>query len=234
MRLLLLSNSRNPGQGYLEHVRREIPDFLGSIREIVFVPYAGVQMSPAQYTEKVRQAFAELGIAVTAVTEAADPAALVREAKAVAVGGGNSFQLLRLMSERELLPLVRDRVRAGMPYVGWSAGSNLACPTIRTTNDMPIVEPPSLTALGLVPFQINPHYTDQVIPNHGGESRDDRLAEFLVLNPEAKVLGLREGSWIRVEGKETRLCGPHTARLFAAGIQPIEVEPGLLRLTADG
>jgi dipeptidase E len=226
MRLLLLSNSRNPGQGYLEHVRREIPDFLGSIRETVFVPYAGVQLSQAQYTENVRTAFAELGIAVTGVTEAADPGALVRQARAIAVGGGNSFQLLRLMYERGLLPLVRDRVQAGVPYIGWSAGANLACPTIRTTNDMPIVEPPSLTALGLVPFQINPHYTDQVLPNHGGESRDDRIAEFLVLNPQVKVVGLREGSWIRVEGEETRLFGPHSARLFSAGAEPVEVAPG--------
>jgi dipeptidase E len=200
----------------------------------VFVPYAGVQISHARYTDNVRRAFAELGIAVTAVTEVADPVAIVREAKAIAVGGGNSFQLLRQMYERSLLPPVRDRVQAGVPYIGWSAGSNLACPTIRTTNDMPIVEPQSLSALGLLRFQINPHYTDQVLPNHGGESRDDRLAEFLVLNPKLKVVGLREGSWIRMEGKETRLCGPHSARLFAAGAQPIEVEPGLLTLTANG
>jgi len=230
MRLLLLSNSRNPGQGYLEHVRREIPDFLGSIREIVFVPYAGVQVSHAEYTTNVRKAFAELGISVTAVTEVADPVGLVRQAKAIAVGGGNSFQLLRLMYEEGLLSVVREGVRTGLPYIGWSAGSNLACPTIRTTNDMPIVEPPSLTALALVPFQINPHYTDKVIPNHGGESRDDRLTEFLTLNPELKVIGLREGSWLRREDSSLHLGGPLPLKLFQHGKEPLELEPGNLSL----
>jgi dipeptidase E len=230
VRLLLLSNSRNPGQGYLEHARDAIRDFLGPIRELHFVPYAGVQLSPAQYADNVRRAFSELGIAVRSVSEEPDPVTAVRSARALAVGGGNSFQLLRLMHQQALLAVVRERVQAGMPYIGWSAGSNLVCPTIRTTNDMPIVEPPSLSALGLVPFQINPHYTDQVIPNHGGEGRDERIAEFLVLNPGVRVVGLREGSWLRVEDSELVLGGPHLLRLFSAGQAPRDVGPGKIEL----
>jgi dipeptidase E len=230
MRLLLLSNSRNPGQEYLEHVRQELRDFLGTVDEVLFVPYAGVQLTHAQYADLVRKAFAELDVAVRSVHDAPDPVAAVRRARAIAVGGGNSFQLLRLMYQTGSLGAVRDRVLAGVPYLGWSAGSNLACPTIRTTNDMPVVEPPSLAALGLVPFQINPHYTDQVLANHGGETRDERIAEFLLLNPEVRVVGLREGSWLRVEGPETVLGGPHPMRLFVNGHAPEDVAPGKLFL----
>jgi dipeptidase E len=230
MRLLLLSNSRNPGQGYLEHVREEITDFLGPIRDLLFVPYAGVEMSHGQYADTVRRAFAEFGIEVRSVSEEPDPVAAVRRAGALAVGGGNSFQLLRLMYQHGLLAAVRVRVQAGVPYIGWSAGSNLACPTIRTTNDMPIVEPPSLAALGLVPFQINPHYTDEVIANHGGETRAERIAEFLVLNPDVPVVGLKEGSWLRIEGGEVRLGGPHSLRLFNAGQVPRDILPGQVEL----
>lgn len=233
MRLLLLSNSRNPGQGYLEHAREEIRDFLGAIRDLLFVPYAGVQLSQGQYADNVRRALGQLAIPVRSVSEEPDPVAAVRNAEALAVGGGNSFQLLRLMYHHGLLPVVRERVQAGMPYIGWSAGSNLACPTIRTTNDMPVVEPPSLAALNLVPFQINPHYTDQVIANHGGETRDERIAEFLVLNPSVRVVGLKEGSWLRVEGAEVVLGGPYPARLFRAGEAPRDVAPGRIVIPSE-
>jgi dipeptidase E len=226
VRLLLLSNSRNPGQGYLEHVREEITDFLGPVDEILFIPYAGVQMSHEQYAGNVRKAFAEFGIRVTSVSEVPDPVATARSARAIAVGGGNSFRLLQLMYQTGLLEVVRERARGGLPYIGWSAGSNLACPTIRTTNDMPIVEPPSLSALGLVPFQINPHYADQVIANHGGESRAERIAEFLVLNQGVSVVGLREGSWLRREDATLRLGGGLPLRLFRQGQDPREVTPG--------
>ena len=230
MRLLLLSNSRNPGQGYLEHVRDEIWNVLGPIDELLFVPYAGVQLSQEQYAANVGRAFADFGIKLRSLSEASDPVSAVRSAKAVAVGGGNSFQLLRRMYQNQLLDPMRERVLGGMPYIGWSAGSNLACPTIRTTNDMPIVEPPSLAALGLVPFQINPHYTDQVIANHGGETRAERIAEFLVLNPDVPVVGLKEGSWLRIEGGEVRLGGPHSLRLFNAGQMPRDILPGKVEL----
>lgn len=226
MHLLLLSNSRNPDQGYLEHVREEIKEFLGSADEILFVPYAGVQMSQGQYAGNVRKAFAEFGIKVTSVSEVTDPVAAAKSARAIAVGGGNSFRLLQLMYETGLLDVVRERVEAGIPYIGWSAGSNLACPTIRTTNDMPIVEPPSLTALGLVPFQINPHYTDQVIANHGGETRAERIAEFLVLNPKVSVVALPEGTWLRREGPDLRAGGSGPLQLFQHERNPRELGSG--------
>ncbi len=225
MRLLLLSNSRNPGQGYLEHVRRELTDFLGGIQELLFVPYAGVQISHDQYAGNVRKAFSELGVRIASISDQADPVAAVQAAKAIAVGGGNSFRLLQLMYQHAVLDAVRDRVMSGIPYLGWSAGSNLACPTIRTTNDMPIVEPPSLSGLNLVPFQINPHFTDATIPNHGGETRSERIAEFVTLNPRVTVAGLREGSWFRREGDDLRLGGPHSVRLFKSGNEPRESGP---------
>ena len=228
-RLLLLSNSRNPGQGMLEHAREAIREFLGpGIRELVFIPFAGVQIPPSEYTARVQEGLAPLGLSLRSVTDSPDPVALVASAQAIAVGGGNTFQLLRRMYETGLVEAVRARALAGTPYLGWSAGSNLACPTIRTTNDMPVVQPPSFAALNLVPFQINPHYTDAVIPNHGGESRADRIAEFLTLNPEVTVYGLREGSWLRVEGQTVVLGGPHPLKRFRAGRAPEEVGPGAI------
>ena len=140
-RLLLLSNSKNAGQPYLEHAREAIAALLGAVREVVFIPYAGGQIPPRDYTGRVGEAFAGLMISVRAVTESSDPVAMVRDAEAVVVGGGNTFQLLKRVAETGLLEVLRARARAGMPYLSWSAGSNLACPTIRTTNDMPVVEP---------------------------------------------------------------------------------------------
>jgi dipeptidase E len=200
-------------------------EFLGPVRELVFVPYAGVQGTAAEYAGRVQEALAPLGVSVRSVAGVEEPVSLIRDAEAVAVGGGNSFQLLKRMYETGLLAAVRARALAGMPYVGWSAGSNLACPTIRTTNDMPVVQPPSFAALDLVPFQINPHYTSAVIPDHAGETRDERIAEFLVLNPRVKVIGLREGSWLDVRGDRLSLCGPHPARVFEAGREAREVQP---------
>lgn len=225
MRLLLLSNSRNPGEEYLAHAAPALRDFLGGTGEALFVPYAGVAVSHADYAARVREAFAKLGVAIRSASEVTDPLAAARTAPAFVVGGGNSFQLLRMMYQTGLLELVHTRVAQGTPYIGWSAGSNLACPTIRTTNDMPVVEPPSLSALGLVPFQINPHYTDRVLENHGGETRDERIGEFLILNPAVRVLGLREGSWLRREGGRLAAGGPHTLRLFQQGQPPAELAP---------
>jgi dipeptidase E len=225
-RLLLLSNSRNPGGGYLAHALDWIGTWLGGVREVVFVPYAGVTVSPPDYTARLREGLAPLGVLVRAVTEADDPVALIRAAPAIAVGGGNTFALLRQAGETGVLDAIRERVAAGVPYVGWSAGANLACPTVRTTNDMPIVEPASLRALGLVPFQINPHYTDAVMPGHGGESRDERIAEFLELNPGMWVVGLREGSALAVDDRGVTLLGPHALRAFRRGEAARDVAPG--------
>lgn len=225
-RLLLLSNSRNAGQPYLGHAREAISAFLGAVREVVFIPYAGVLIPPHDYTARVGEALAGARILVRSVSESADPPGMVRDAEAVAVGGGNSFHLLKRAAETGLLEAIRARAMAGMPYIGWSAGSNLACPTIRTTNDMPVVEPPSLNGLGLVSFQINPHYTEAILPNHEGETRAERIAEFIALNPLVRVVGLREGSWLQVEGVTTELHGPHPLKLFEAGREPREVAPG--------
>ncbi len=224
-RLLLLSNSRNPGEEFLAHARDQIAAFLGAApRRIAFVPYAAVTFSHDEYTERARPLFTGLGHALESV-HAGDPVEVLRRADTIVVGGGNTFRLLERLSALALLDAIRERVRSGMLYLGWSAGANLACPTIRTTNDMPIIEPPSLTALGLVPFQINPHYTDATLSQHGGETRADRLLEFLVMNPGVRVVGLREGSLLRLEGRALALLGPHPLRLFEGGRAPRELGP---------
>jgi dipeptidase E len=226
-RLLLLSNGINPDSSYLAHALDPIRALLGrEVRELLFVPYAAVERSVDEYREIVSKALEGVGCQVTSVADAISPKAALERAEAVLVGGGNSFQLLARCYETGILPAIRARVQEGMPYIGWSAGSNLACPTIRTTNDMPIVEPPSLSALGLVPFQINPHYTDYVQPNHEGETRDDRLREFVVLNPRVRVAGLREGSMLSIEGRKLSLLGPHSLRLFEAGQAPRDLSSG--------
>jgi dipeptidase E len=228
-RLLLLSNSTTPGEPYLGWPREAIADFLATAppgtrtsgaRRVAFVPYAGVRFSWDDYAARVREALAPLGHEVLPVHHAADPVAELERCDAVAVGGGNTFHLLLHLARTGLLAALRARVAAGLPYVGWSAGSVVACPTIRTTNDMPIVEPPSLAAIGLVPFQINAHYTEAVLPNHGGETRQERLAEFLVANPETAVLCLREGSGLRVEGTAARLLGAHPCVVLRHGADP--------------
>ncbi len=225
-RLLLLSNSRNPGEDYLAHALDAIGAFLGpETRRLAFVPYAAVTLSYADYARRVRNALEPLGHTVESLHEG-DPVEVLREANGVLVGGGNTFRLLAQLHHADLFKRLRQKVVIGAPYVGWSAGANLACPTIRTTNDMPVVQPPSFDGLHLVPFQINPHYTDQVLPNYGGESRDDRILEFTALNPGVTVLGLREGSWLRVENAGVELCGPNPMRIFRWGEPPLEVPPG--------
>jgi dipeptidase E len=166
-----------------------------------------------------------MGYGLDSVHEAANPLEAVQSAEAIAVGGGNTFHLLKGMYEAGLIEGIRARVETGTPYIGWSAGSNVACPTIRTTNDMPIVEPPGFDALSLVPFQINPHYTDETLANHAGETREQRIAEFLKANPGASVIGLREGSILRIEGGEIKLLGEKPARVFAGSDGAKEYAP---------
>lgn len=211
MRLLLLSNSRNPGGGWLDHAAGEITDFLGSPRgKLLFVPFAAVSMTFDAYAAMARKRFARLGFRLVNANRTNS----LKDIQGFVVGGGNTFRLLYEMQRRGLLAAVARRVRAGVPYIGWSAGSNLACPTIRTTNDMPVIEPRSLRAMNLVPFQLNPHYTERVLARHGGESRDQRIAEFLALNPRVRVLGLREGSLLRLEIEKLSLrLGPGAALL---------------------
>jgi dipeptidase E len=219
MRLLLLSNSSSDA-GYLVHAHDWITEVLDGARRAVFMPFAGVSIDWDDYAARVRDAFAALGVEVVSAHRVRDARAAVARADAVLVGGGNTFALLRELYARDLLTAIRDRVGAGAPYVGWSAGSNVACPTIRTTNDMPVVEPPSLDALGLVPFQINPHYTDAVPRGHRGETRSERLAEFVALNPGLSVVGLPEGTALRASALTVERLGPRPVRLFEHGSEP--------------
>jgi dipeptidase E len=226
-RLLLLSNgSELVGQHPTEFAHGALREFLGaSVRRVLFVPFATVVRSEDEYLASVRKNFGPLGYEVESLHAAADAREAVGRADAVAVGGGNTFHLLRGLYRAGVVELIRERVRAGVPYVGWSAGSNVACPTIRTTNDMPVVEPPTFDALGLVPFQINPHYTDARIEGHMGETRDERLTEFAHANPGVRVIGIREGTMLRVEGDEIRLIGGKPARLFLKGETPRDIAP---------
>ncbi len=217
MNLLLLSNSRKPGGGWLDHAEPLIREILGAGRaRILFLPFAAVNMSFDAYTSMAAERFARMGHALYGAHRRR-PAALAGF-DAVVVGGGNSFRLLAETRARGWLTAIPRAVRAGMPYIGWSAGANLACPTIRTTNDMPVIDPGGFEALNLVPFQINPHYTERSLRGHGGETRDDRIAEFLAMNPGVAVLGLREGSLVRVSpgarGPRARLLLGPGARLF--------------------
>lgn len=225
-RILLLSNSSMFGEPYLGWPEEHVRDFLGSPPlELFFVPFAGVRIPYDEYASKVREAFGAWGYTVTSAHEVEDPLSAAREAGALLVGGGNSFQLLKLLYDSGLLEILRDRALAGVPYIGWSAGSNVAGPTVRTTNDMPVVEPPSFDSLGLVPFQINPHYTEAVLPGVNAETRMDRLLEFVELNPGMTVVGLPEGTALRVEGDSLRLLGRERATLFLRGREPWQLGP---------
>ena len=227
MRLLLLSNSRNFGGEFLAHAEGAIKAFLGrDIETVLFVPYAAVRVSYDEYTATVGQRFGELGYRVRSVHAERDGLAAVARAQAIVVGGGNTFRLLERLHDAGLMEAIRSRARGGAPYLGWSAGTVVAGLTIKTTNDMPIVQPPSFEALGLVPFQINPHYTDARIPNHAGETRAERLLEFATVNPDVPVVGLREGSALRVEDGTLALLGEQPATVFASGREPTEYAPG--------
>jgi dipeptidase E len=224
MHLLLLSNSQTEDMRYLEHASEDIRDFLTGVRpNAVFAPFAAVTRSYDDYVTQVQGAFGPLGIDVRGLHEFADPIAAVRGAATVIVGGGNTWKLLRDVRAAGLLPVIRERVLAGIPYVGWSAGSNLACPTIMTTNDMPICDPRGFDALGLVPFQINPHYLHGNPPGFKGETREERIAEFGVMQPDVWVAALREGTGLRIEGGHARLLGNTACRIFRGAAAPREL-----------
>lgn len=223
MRLLLLSNSTTQGYGYLEHALNDIKSFFGnSTKKIAFVPYAGVTVKWDDYESKVASVFTKLGYEIASIHRG-DPEKIIDSADAIAVGGGNTFNLLKTVYDNGLNDLIYDKVLAGMPYIGWSAGSNLACPTIRTTNDMPIVEPLSFNALNLVPFQINPHYLDAHPEGHHGETREQRILEFLELNKDIFVCGLREGSIFELNGTDLKLLGDKNVRIFKFNTEPFEL-----------
>ena len=223
-RLLLISNSTLYGSGYLDHAAAEIRSFLGDVRRVLFVPFALFDRD--KYAANAQKRFQQMGYDLTSIHTAADPAQALQETDALFIGGGNTFRLLKTLYDFGLIGPIRQRVEAGMPHIGSSAGSNVAAPTIKTTNDMPIVEPPSFNALGLVSFQINPHYLDpDPSSKHMGETREERLMQFLEEN-DTPVVGLREGAMLRIENGATRLLGSSGARIFRKGHEPVEASPG--------
>ncbi|QLY63262.1 dipeptidase PepE [Citrobacter freundii] len=226
MELLLLSNSTLPGKAWMEHALPLIAEQLNGRRTAVFIPFAGVTQTWDEYTAKTAAVFAPIGVDVTGIHTVADPVAAIENADVVIVGGGNTFQLLKESRERGLLAPIVDVVKRGALYIGWSAGSNLACPTIRTTNDMPIVDPKGFDALGLFPLQINPHFTNALPEGHKGETREQRIRELLVVAPELTVIGLPEGNWIKVSDGQAVLGGPNTTYIFKAGEDAVAVEAG--------
>ena len=226
-RLLLFSNSTMPGTSFFTWPRPHVKSFLGSeTRQVVFIPFAAVTLSFDAYEEAVSRAFEAMGYKVMSVHRAQDKIAAIRDAKAIVVGGGNTFALVKTMWDERLIQPVQEKVTAGTPYVGWSAGTNLACPTLKTTNDMPVVQPPSFDALNLVPFQINPHYHELKFQNQGGETRRERLEEFLLLNQATKVIGLPEGMFIHREGKTLKIGGDGVAKLYVFGKAVVDLRPG--------
>jgi dipeptidase E len=224
-RLLLMSTSTVFGTGYLEHGFGEFREFLGSRKRVLFVPYALANHDG--YADKARAAFASIGYALDSIHKAASVNEAIGAAEAVFVGGGNTWRLLKALYDLDLMAILRARVLDGsLLYAGASAGSNLASPTIKTTNDMPIVEPQSFRALDLVPFQINPHYLDPDLGSkHMGETRETRIREFLEEN-DTPVIALREGAILRVEGESIVLKGIAGARVFRRGQEPVEVAVG--------
>ncbi len=234
-KLLLISNSTMAGEDYLAWPQKYIKDFLiaENIKKVTFVPYAGVGLSEESltasydvYTERVSSVFNAMGFEIVSVHNSDDPVKLVNESEAIAVGGGNTFHLVAEMQKTGIMDAIKNKAKAGLPYMGWSAGSNVACPTLMTTNDMPIIEPPSFNCMDIIPFQINPHYLDANPEGHGGETREQRIEEFLVVNRDMKVLGLREASLLYVVGDSMRLLGSRDARLFQFGSEPEEYKSG--------
>jgi len=233
--LLLISNSTNAGEEYLAWPRNYIKEFLAGfgVRKVLFIPYAGVNLTASGieksfdlYEDRVKKIFREMGFTLNSIHREPNPVVAVNEAESIVVGGGNTFHLTLMMHELGVMEAVRRKVFRGIPYVGWSAGANLACPSMKTTNDMPICEPPSFNCLKLVPFQINPHYLDANPEGHAGETREQRILEFLTVNRDIKVVGLREGCLLKVIGDTITLEGRKPLRLFKFGMEAQEYVSG--------
>ena len=223
-RLLLISNSTEYGRGYLDHVEAELRDFLGNARRVLFVPYALHDRDDC--AGRARERLEQMGFQLESLHVVENKPAAVGTADAVFVGGGNTFRLLKALYDDDLLGAIRQRVREGMPYVGSSAGSIVAGPSIKTTKDMPIVQPPSFASLGLVGFQISPHYLDpDPDSRHMGETQEERIHQFLEEN-DVPVVGLREGGFLRVEAGSVLLKGPVSARVFRRKQEATECPPG--------
>ncbi|RKD92241.1 dipeptidase PepE [Mangrovibacterium diazotrophicum] len=227
MKLLLSSNSTMPGEEYLGFPSPYIKTFLGEKPvKALFIPYAAVTFSFDEYEQKVNEAFQRGGHSVVSIHHFDNPAKAIEEAEAIVVGGGNTWQLVRMLHDQNLMMAIRRNVQSGTPYIGWSAGSNVACPTLRTTNDMPIIDPTSFNTTGLVPFQINPHYMDANPDGHAGETREQRINEFIEINPLTFVVGLREGTLLKLENEKLELIGNRSARIFIQGLDAYELNPG--------
>ena len=222
-RILLASTSTVYGGTYLSYLQDELIDFFTGVDEILFVPYARPSgITHDEYTQIAQQFFNRIGKRIVGLHTFADPKKAIRQAKAIFTGGGNTFVLVNQLYGLEVMDVLREAVENGTLYMGTSAGSNIAGQTMQTTNDMPIVYPPSFKTLGLVPFNINPHYLDpDPQSKHKGETRETRIKEFHVFN-DTPVIGLREGSWLRVEDEKVSLKGDLTARIFLKGQEPYE------------
>jgi dipeptidase E len=224
MRLLLLSNSTNYGDSFLQWPEVYIKQFLGINKlKIAFIPYAAVTFSFDDYEEIVKTRFAEMNYDVFSIHRE-NGKQILADAGVIAVGGGNTFNLLKLLQDNELLSLIKEKVSIGTPYIGWSAGSNIACPSICTTNDMPIVQPRNFDALNFLPFQINPHFTNLSLSGHGGETREQRIREYLHTNPQKTVVGLPEGSLLNFENGTLVLKGENSAFIFNRNEQLREIK----------
>ena len=217
MQLLLLSSSRANNSDYLAPYMNWLSDHLAGVDELLFIPYAGVSINYDDYLQMVSQALAPKGIKVSSIHQYADARQAVLNAKAIAVGGGNTFHLLYQLYQQDIVQIIRKRVTEGVPYIGWSAGSNIAGASIRTTNDMPIIEPASFNALNLLPLQLNPHYTDYKAEGFHGETRDMRLAEFMQLHPATPIIALPEGTALKRSGNSLTLLGSEGGYLFLGG-----------------
>lgn len=223
-RLLLISNSTQHGSGFLDHCSQELINFWGDkVKRVLFVPFAGGDYDA--YAQKVRTKLQEFGYETDSLHEATDPVLAVKNAQSIFIGGGNTFRLLDRLYQLDLIKEIRNAVEFGTPYVGISAGTNVATVSIKTTNDMPIVYPPSFMALNLVPFNINPHYLDTHPEKYHGETREQRINEFHEIN-DSVVVGLREGTMLHLENNTLILKGISPARIFRKGQAPEEYPSG--------
>lgn len=224
MRLLLISNSTNAGEEYLDYPKKYIKNFLGEEKiTAVFIPFAAVTFSFDEYEAKVKKRFNEIGHDIISIHNFENQIDAIKNAEAIVIGGGNTWQLTRMIHDNNLTSVIVEKVKSGIPYIGWSAGSNVACPTIKTTNDMPIIDPKGLNALGLIPFQINPHFLDANPAGHGGETREDRINEFMEINRDVYVAGLREGTMFLYEKDNISLLGERNCRIFKFGEKTVEL-----------
>ena len=218
--LLLISNSTIPGEAYLGWCKDLIAKWCkeNNVKTALLIPFAGVTLTWDDYIARVKAVYSEFGVDVSSIHQHPNAVEALKNAECIVVGGGSTWNLLAECYTQNLLDIMREKALSGTPFMGWSAGANLACPTIKTTNDMPIIEPKSFNALNLVPFQINPHYLDAHPSGHGGETREDRIKEFMVINPTTYVAGLREATALVVKGDKIELVGrDKNMRVFKFG-----------------